>query len=122
MSDWIDICAKNQIVADTGICAKVGDRQVAVFHQRGGRLYAIGNYCPFAKANVLSRGLLVDLSGELAVASPIYKQRFNLETGICLDDESVSVPVYQVREVDGRVEVALTQSAIQGDSFSATGS
>lgn len=108
MSKWIDICAKTQIVPDTGVCAKVEDKQVAVFHQRStGELFAIDNYCPFAKANVLSRGMLSEFGGELSVASPMYKQHFNLTTGVCLEDEAVSVPVYQVREVDGRVEVSL---------------
>jgi nitrite reductase/ring-hydroxylating ferredoxin subunit len=39
------------------------------------------------------------------VASPMLKQGFDLRTGICLDDETVRLPVYDVRVVDGMVEV-----------------
>ncbi len=31
------------------------------------------------------------------MASPLLKQRFDLETGRCLDDEEVAVAVYPVR-------------------------
>ncbi|MGO1490554.1 MAG: nitrite reductase (NAD(P)H) small subunit, partial [Psychrobacter sp.] len=36
----------------------------------------------------------------LYVASPIYKQRFNLATGQCLDDENVKLTTHDV-ELDG---------------------
>ena len=39
------------------------------------------------------------------VASPLGKQVFALRTGICLDDETVSVPSYGVRVVNRIVEV-----------------
>ena len=49
-------------------------------------LYAIDNVDPFSGASVLSRGLVGDADGAPTVASPIYKQRFDLRTGRCLDD------------------------------------
>ncbi|GAC66608.1 nitrite reductase (NAD(P)H) small subunit [Gordonia soli] len=69
------------------------------------RLYAIGNIDPFAHAAVLSRGLTGDRDGEPTVASPLGKQVFSLRTGVCLDDDTVSVPGYAVRVVDQVVEV-----------------
>ena len=48
-------------------------------------------------ANVLSRGIVGDIQGQLVVASPLYKQHFNLETGVCLQDVDISVEVHQVR-------------------------
>ncbi|GAB84990.1 nitrite reductase (NAD(P)H) small subunit [Gordonia rubripertincta] len=69
------------------------------------RLYAIGNIDPFGRAAVLSRGLTGDRAGEPTVASPLGKQVFALRTGVCLDDESVSVPSYGVRVVERIVEV-----------------
>jgi nitrite reductase (NADH) small subunit len=36
----------------------------------------------------------------LYVASPIYKQRFNLVTGQCLDDENIILDTYKV-ELEG---------------------
>ncbi|MCZ9343439.1 nitrite reductase (NAD(P)H) small subunit, partial [Streptomyces sp. TRM76130] len=48
-------------------------------------------------AAVLSRGLTGTHGGRPFVASPLLKQRFDLATGQCLDDESVRVTAYEVR-------------------------
>jgi len=71
----------------------------------GGRVYAIDNFDPFSRAYVLSRGIVGDKEGAPKIASPIYKQSFDLRTGVCLDDPSVSIAVWEVRVRDGRVEV-----------------
>ena len=42
---------------------------------------------------------------EPKVASPIYKQSFDLRTGQCLDDARVRVPTYEVRVERGRILV-----------------
>ncbi|MGH3849921.1 MAG: nitrite reductase small subunit NirD, partial [Pseudonocardiaceae bacterium] len=73
-------------------------------------LFALSNYDPFSRANVLSRGIVGCRAGRLKVASPIYKQSFDLATGVCLDDPTVSVLSYPVRVVDGRVEVGTSPS------------
>ena len=93
------ICRLDDIVPDTGVCALVGGEQVAVF-RIDQEIYAIGNRDPFSGANVLSRGIVGDINGELVVASPVYKQHFSLRTGRCIEDASVSVPVYRAL-VDG---------------------
>ncbi|HEV2429913.1 MAG TPA: nitrite reductase small subunit NirD, partial [Burkholderiales bacterium] len=77
------ICRVEDIVPDTGVCALVGGEQVAVFRVED-QVYAVGNHDPFSGANVLSRGIVGDLKGELVVASPVYKQHFSLVTGRCL--------------------------------------
>ena len=69
-------------------------------------LYAIDNHDPFSQANVLSRGIVGDLKGRDVVASPIYKHHFDLNTGECLEDDT-KIPVYQIRENGGKVEVLL---------------
>lgn len=107
---WVDICALTDIFPNTGVCALVQDQQVAIYRvqiEGEDRVYALGNFDPFSKANVLSRGILGDRQGVLKVASPIYKQNFSLETGQCLDDETVSVPTYPVQVVEGRVQVGI---------------
>ena len=85
------------IVPNTGVCALVGGRQVAVFRLGDDSLYAIANHDPFSRANVLSRGIVGDVKGELVVASPVYKQHFSLKSGQCLEDPEVSVAVFSVR-------------------------
>ncbi len=98
------VCRLDDIVPNTGVCALVGGEQVAVFRIGSGladdRVFALGNRDPFSGANVLSRGIVGDLQGELVVASPVYKQHFSLLTGRCLEDETVSVPVYRA-SIDG---------------------
>ncbi|GAA3938506.1 nitrite reductase small subunit NirD [Litoribacillus peritrichatus] len=106
MSDnWIEVCKLDDIVPDTGVCALVNDKQVALFRTRNNDLFAIDNHDPFSKANVLSRGIVGSLGDKIVVASPIYKQHFCLETGACLEDEEVKLNVYKVKASDDKVAV-----------------
>ena len=100
MRQTVAVCRLNDIVPNTGVCALVGERQVAVLRLDDDSVYALDNRDPFSNANVLSRGIVGDLKGELVVASPVYKQHFSLVTGQCLEDSNVRVPVYPVR-LDG---------------------
>ena len=105
---WIDVCSEDDLQPDSGICALVENKQVAIFYMpKEDAVYAINNHDPFGKANVLSRGLIGDINGVPMVASPLYKQHFNLLTGECLEDFSVSVESYAVRIENGRVEVSI---------------
>lgn len=102
---WTGVCAVDDLVPERGVCALVQGEQVAVFLV-GEELFALSNYDPFSRAFVLSRGIVGSRGDRLKVASPVYKQSFDLRTGDCLDNPSVSIPTYGVRAVDGRVEVA----------------
>lgn len=102
---WVDVCESGDLLPNLGVRALVNDEQVAIYRVQG-RLYAISALDPFSNAAVLSRGIVGDLKGQVVVASPIYKQHFNLETGVCLEDESVQLKTYFVREVAGRIQVA----------------
>jgi nitrite reductase (NADH) small subunit len=97
MSIWMPVCRVEDIVPDTGVCALVAGRQVAIFRLEDDSLYALDNHDPFSRANVLSRGIVGDLKGELVVASPVYKQHFRLASGVCLEDDTVRVAVFPVR-------------------------
>lgn len=104
---WESICPETDLVDNVGVCALLEEEQVAVFRLSGnGEVYAISNHDPFSGANVLSRGIVGDLKGQPVVASPIYKQHFNLETGQCLEDGSVKLKIYPVRISNGMVQVA----------------
>ena len=108
MQNWIDICPVERIVPDTGVCALVGDHQVAVFRLAGtGELFAVSNFDPFSQANVLSRGILGCRDGKPKVASPVYKQNFCLQTGECLDDPAVKISTFLVRCENGLVQVGV---------------
>jgi nitrite reductase (NADH) small subunit len=102
---WVDVCPVDDLVPGRGVAALVGGQQVAVFLVDG-ELFALSNFDPFSQAFVLSRGIVGSRGDRLKVASPVYKQSFDLRTGACLDNAEVSVPVFGVRTVDGRVQVA----------------
>jgi nitrite reductase (NADH) small subunit len=108
VSTWIDVCGVEQLELDRGGAALVGPYQVALFRvSPDGALYGVSNYDPFSGAFVLSRGIVGSRGDIPKVASPIYKQSFDLRTGDCLDDPSVSVMTFPVRAVGGRVLVGL---------------
>lgn len=102
---WTLVCQLEDIVPNTGVCAKVGAEQVAVFRvvspsgEEDG-VFAISNHDPKSGANVLSRGLVGDIEGLMVVASPVYKNHLCLKTGKCIEDDSFSVKSYPVRVSD----------------------
>ncbi len=95
---WHEVCQLDDILPDAGVCADIEGRQIAVFRVDD-VLYAIDNFDPASGANVLSRGLVGDLGGELVVASPIYKHHYSLISGRCIEPE-YSVGTYSAR-LDG---------------------
>jgi nitrite reductase (NADH) small subunit len=104
-SVWTAVCPLERILPDTGVCALVGDTQVAVFRV-GGQVYAIDNIDPKSGAAVLSRGLVGSLGERIVVASPLYKQHFDLSTGECLEAPGQAIGCYPARIADGQVWVS----------------
>lgn len=104
---WIDICSLDDLVPRSGVAAIVGDTQLAVFYlpDLEPSVYAIGNYDPVGKAQVLSRGIVGDIGGDAVVASPLFKQRFRLTDGQCLEDEEMQAGSWPIRIADGRIEI-----------------
>ena len=107
--EWTAVCTFEDLVPESGVAVWTKDGPVAVFYLPGREteLLAISHTDPFTGANVLARGITGDLKGQVVVASPLYKQHFNLETGQCLEDEAVKVKTYQVTLKDDRVVLAV---------------
>ncbi|MEO3868930.1 nitrite reductase small subunit NirD [Nonomuraea sp. B12E4] len=105
---WTQVCDYTVMLPERGVCALVDGEQVALFRTHDGEVYAVGNRDPFSGAYVLSRGIVGTRKDEPTVASPLHKQVFSLVSGVCLDEEAVSVPVHRVRVRDGLVEVSLS--------------
>ena len=106
VGQWASVCSESDLIADIGICVLFNGEQVALFKERkSGKIYAISNYDPIGKANVLSRGILGSIGGRLVVASPLYKQHFCLETGQCLESEE-AIKTYKVRVLEGRIQIS----------------
>lgn len=110
---WSVVCHYDDLVPERGAAALVDGVQIAVIRTFDGVVHAVGNVDPFSNAAVLSRGIVGDRSGVPTIASPMFKQAFDLTTGRCLDDDSVSIPVYPVQVRDGRVEIAVPHLAGQ---------
>jgi len=104
---WNTVCTVDDILPNTGVCALVEDRHVAVFRVGDAGFYAIDNVDPKSGASVLSRGLVGNLGEHIVVASPLYKNHFDLATGACLEAPEHSVRAHAVSIEDGRVRVAL---------------
>ena len=102
---WTAVCPLDRLVPDRGVAALVAGRQVAVFRLSSGALAAVDNVDPCTGVAVLSRGLVGDVDGTPTIASPLYKQRFDLVTGRCLDVDGVTVAVHDVTVADGVVLV-----------------
>jgi NAD(P)H-dependent nitrite reductase large subunit/NAD(P)H-dependent nitrite reductase small subunit len=107
--EWVDICSLDDITANTGVGALLGEQQIAIFRVGSEkRVYALSNQDPFSKAFVMSRGIIGDLQGERVVASPIYKQHFSLATGRCLEDKDQKLLVFPSKIENGRVFISPT--------------
>jgi nitrite reductase (NADH) small subunit len=111
--NWISICELNDLVDNSGVCALVDEQQVALFKLRiaeQDHVMAISNWDPVGQANVLYRGLTACVSQEergvrYVVASPLYKQRYCLTTGECIDNPELAVSVFPARIVDNTVQL-----------------
>jgi nitrite reductase (NADH) small subunit len=105
-STELEVCSFDDLVPDRGVCALVGGAPVAVFRcSPDDELFAVGNIDPYSAASVLSRGIVGSVGDRPVIASPIYKNRFDLRTGQSLDDPAVRLPVHEARVDGGRVLV-----------------
>ena len=107
-SEWTTACAFARLIRCRGVGVLLpGGRQAALFRLDDDTLHAVGNIDPFSGAAVISRGIVGDRAGRACVQSPIKKQAFALDDGVCLDDSAYALPVYRTRVTpDGLVQIA----------------
>ncbi|HSC85271.1 MAG TPA: nitrite reductase small subunit NirD [Pseudomonas sp.] len=106
---WQPLCSRNDLVPNSGVVACLGGQQVALIYlpDTEQQVFAIGNRDPKSGANVIGRGLVGHLQGELVIASPLYKQHFRLSDGGCLEYPEQQLPVWPVRLQGDAVEIGL---------------
>ena len=92
---WTYICRFDDLLPGRGVAALVEGEQVAIF-RADGRLFAVDNLDPHSGAHVISRGIVGSCGGVPTVASPMYKDVFDLRTGACLDDPELALEPYRV--------------------------
>ncbi|WP_313646456.1 nitrite reductase small subunit NirD [Pseudomonas sp.] len=106
---WQTVCHTDDLVADSGVVAWLDGAQVALFYLPGlePSVFAVDNRDPRSGANIIGRGLVGSLQGELVVAAPLYKQHFSLLSGKCLEDAGQRLRVWPVRINGTAVELGV---------------
>lgn len=111
--EWVKVCLLAQIDRERGVAVLIGGHQLAIFRSYADELFALDNQDPFSGAMVMSRGIVGTRQGTPTVASPMYKQVFDLRTGRCFDDPDVRIGTHAIRVVGGDVEVSI-RGAFEG--------
>lgn len=108
-ANWRVVCQAQDLVAESGVVVWLDGAQVALFYLPGQTqpLYAVDNRDPRSGANIIGRGLVGSVQGELVVAAPLYKQHFSLQSGECLEDAGQQLRVWSVRFNGEAVELAV---------------
>lgn len=110
---WVSVCALDRLEAERGVAALIpgadgsGAQQVAIIRSHSGELYAVSNRDPYSGANVMSRGVVGTRADVPTLTSPVFKQAFDLRTGVCLTENSVRLTTYATRVLNGLVEVSV---------------
>ena len=108
-AQWVPVCALADLPRERGAAALVDGMQVALFRTHDDRVFAVQQYDPYSGAHVISRGIVGSRGDAPTVASPMYKQVFDLRTGACLDavgKEPVALLTYPVQVREGTVLVS----------------
>ena len=117
---WHEVCVLADLSPERGAAAFLDGVQVALFRTHDDHVYAVQQLDPYSAANVMSRGIVGSRGDVPTVASPMYKQVFDLRTGACLDavgKEPKPLRSYAVTVIDGVVSVALPGSDLPGSDL-----
>jgi nitrite reductase (NADH) small subunit len=105
---FVPVLGLDRLVPERGAAVLVDGQQVALFLVPDGadpRVFAVSHHDPFSGANVMARGIVGSAGERVTVASPMYKQVFDLASGACLTDPDVRLPVWRTRIEEGLVYV-----------------
>lgn len=104
-NDWHDVCGVHELVHGGGIAVRVGDTAIAVFLDPDDGLHALDHVDPLSGAEVIAWGILGERDGEWYVAAPLYKQKYRLRDGRCIDGDAPDLGRRAIRIVNGRVQI-----------------
>ncbi len=82
-----------------GRCFVIEGEEIAVFHQRDGRVFAVQNRCPHRRGP-LAEGLV----GAGKVICPLHAHRFDLETGKSSEPKEC-LRTFRVSVVNGQIYI-----------------
>jgi nitrite reductase (NADH) small subunit len=110
-AQWQPLCRRRDLVANSGVVAWLDGRQVALFwlpqNPDGQQLFAVDNRDPKSGVNVIGRGLIGQIGGELVIAAPLYKQHFRLRDGTCIEYPEQRLDTWQVRFDGDTVQIVV---------------
>ena len=98
----IPLCTVADLPAGLGRPFQVGDKLIAVFRTRAGRVFAVDGTCPH-KGGPLADGML---AGDQVVC-PYHAFRFHADTGACDQPGVCPIATYPVEVADGSVFVTV---------------
>jgi nitrite reductase (NADH) small subunit len=102
MNLTVAICELNELPIGLGRAFRVGDKTIAVFRSRAGRVLAVKNVCPH-RGGPLADGML---AGEQVVC-PLHAFKFHGTTGDCDQPGVCAVGTYAAEVVNGTVYLTL---------------
>jgi nitrite reductase/ring-hydroxylating ferredoxin subunit len=119
---WVGVCTLRQLVPERGAAVLVRGRQLALFRIPSAagpdHVRAVGHQDPASGANVMARGIVgsvrsedVDGGQRDTVASPMYKDVYDLATGECLTRPELRLPVHRTWVAGGIVYVEVADGA-----------
>ncbi len=101
MAEFVKVARTADVPAGTGVTVEVGGKAIAVFNCDGA-FFAIDDTCPH-QGGPLGEG---ELEGT-TVTCPWHEWRYDVRTGVNLEDASCKVSAYPVKVEDGDVFVAV---------------
>lgn len=112
--EWRSARPLSHLIPGRGVAVlRRSGEQAALFRLEDDTLRAVSNFDPYGRAAVMSGGLVGDRDDEPIVLSPSLKQVFSLIDGRALDDESVSLSVYEIHVWAGVVQVHSTDRVVE---------
>lgn len=107
---WERACHVADLEPSWGEALLLRMKQIALFMISPTEVYAVSHRDPLGEAPVMARGIVgsrfVPAVGDRpTIASPLLKQVYDLGTGECFSDASLSLPTFRTRVVGGFIEV-----------------
>ncbi len=110
---WHEVCRLKALAPERGAAAVVAAVDVALFRLEDDRVFAVQQVDPCSGANVVSRCAVGRRGDVPTIASPMYRQVYDLRTGGCLDPVGHAehrLRTFPVLVVDGVVTVGIPGS------------
>ena len=106
LRSWHSVCSLEDLEPNWGEAALVEGRQIALFRLATDEVFAVEQRDPATDAHVMARGIVGSRGDRPTIASPLHKQVYDLRTGERLDGPGSGLATFEVRVVNGIVQVA----------------